>query len=194
MIERKNLHFKKAVISAFNNIQTRFNFIIIEANDYIVEYTNKIVYLNVYHEKLSYEIYFEIGKCPEIINNKYNINLNDIMEVYNIDNGNKIFFATTNNEVIQTVNKLVKIVESYCIDGLLGDESFFNYILKEIEKKHYYKREKLITDNINKKLNIAWRNKEYKLFVNLCNEDEYFLNNIQKRRYLYAVKIIEKLK
>ena len=182
---RAKLGFVKEIKNNFGFLVNEFDYTITYVDDYYVEYKSKITYVEIYHDRISYEMSIVFGLNINTIVN-FRATIMDILEAKNVDVTNKLFQASSKSSLKIVIENLAYLVKTYAKEFLLGDiDSFKNvqsYVNNKLDK--LTKQDNLLT--VEKMANIAWENKEYERLINLYSGILIDLNEIQKRRFAYA--------
>lgn len=192
ILERKMLGFQKTVRKYFSFLENQYDFKCIFSDLYCVKFYSKKVYLNVYHERISYEIYFEIGLLPEEYNNTLKADVRDVLDNSSNTFSNSYFQASKKDDIDIAVEKLANLVKQNGKDLLIGSTSDF----KSISNKRTERQQKaLFFGELRislEKANNAWNCKDYKTVTEAYEQYEEYLNPIQLKRLEYTRKIISR--
>ncbi|MDF9409600.1 hypothetical protein L7E55_14775 [Pelotomaculum isophthalicicum JI] len=184
------LGFQDAVKKYFAFLEDQYGFRCNYSDLYIVKFSSGKVFLNIYHERISYEIYIVIGILPENYNNQLKANLSDILEMSGITNERTFYQASNKNDIYVVIKKLSDLVRIYANDALNGSIDYFKAILEERIQRQ---QNKLILQELKvaeKKANSAWDSKDYKKVVEIYYRFEKYLSLVQIKRLDYAKKMI----
>lgn len=192
VINRNRLGFEKAVKEYFAFLVDEYGYMCILSNLNIVKYTSDKVYFNVYHEKISYEIYFEIGLLPEDCNSQLNVTISDIVETAGLVN-EEIYYQVSNNKDINLiVKKLASLVKTHAKEALKGSFDYF----KEVSEIRYKRQQHaLLIQEIKtaeEKAKKAWDVKDYKTVVKIYSQYEKDLSIVQIKMLEYAKKKVSR--
>lgn len=172
IINRDILGFQDAVKEYFNFIVEQYGFICISSTLYFVQYISDKVFLNVYHENISFEIYFEIGLIAE---REFNLTSNDIEVLYSPEHETKCYQGSNKNNVYFVVKHIADLIEKYAKDALIGSKEFFKNALELKCKNHQHLmllQELYVADEKAKK---AWKIKDYNTVIEIYN---HYLNEL----------------
>lgn len=187
--DRYNLEFKDYVFNEFNFLVEKFNFYVEYFDNHIVKYYSDKVFVNVYYERLSYEIYFCIGMLPESKKN-YKISSFEISSV----NKNKkfnILESTTNPELIsKVIIELANMVKSECYDILLGNLEPLKHLYDVVEKNRENLKLNLKLIEMEREAQVAWNEKNYRKLISIYTRHEKYLTKTQSKKLEYARKKI----
>jgi hypothetical protein len=188
--DRSLLEFQEAVREHFEYIETQYGYKRLSSDPYCVKFNSDTVYLNVYHERISYEIYLEIGILPEDDMNSLKADVLDI--VMNSGNASEQTFyqASNKNAVDVVVKKLANLINLYARDALSGSVSYF----KSVSNKRGQRQQKaLLLEElrvIEEKAKIAWSCKDYSTVVMAYKKYEQHLDAVQLKKLEYARKML----
>lgn len=188
--DRNVLEFQDAVKKYFVFLEDQYGFRCVFSDSYSVKYNSEKVYLNVYHERISYEIYFRIGMLPEDYNNPLKADVSDITRMSNKVSENIFYQAISKNEVYMAVENLANLVRMYAKDALNASIDYYEAILtsRMREQKEALLLQELKTAE--EKAKIAWDNKDYKAVAEEYKQFKEHLSSVQLKRLDYAEKII----
>ncbi len=191
--ERIKLDFEQIAKANFDFLINKFKFKLKYSDKYIIKYSSNIVYLNIYHDKLSYELNIIIGLLPEHRKNGLYLTLYEIIKYFNIDTFIMEYYATIEKYVIEKyLNESSRIIQKYGKNILLGEkEIFINQLFKrKIEEDEMVKEEN--KKLIEKEASEAWNKHDYQLVYKIYYDNYSILNHIQKKRFEIAKKVIKK--
>lgn len=182
------LGFQDAVKEQFSFLVDQYGFSCNSSNLYTIKYISEKVYINIYHERISYEIYFEMGLLPEDYNSQLKVSTSDIVEILSGVNENTCYQASNKSNVNLVIEKLANLVKMYAKEALRGSIDYF----KEISEIRYKKlqhafllQELKIADEKAKK---AWDITDYKTVAEIYSQFEKHLSAVQLKMLHYAEK------
>lgn len=187
-LQRTNLGFQEEVKEYFGFLLTEYGFECVFSDPYCVKFNSDKVYLNVYHERISYEIYFEIGMLPEHYQNTLKVGVKNIIEATENISAKSFYQASTKENVSIAVKELANLVKQYGKNALIGTVEYFQTISDRKAKKQQSEliMEKLkIAEN---KAENAWKKKDYKTVIEIYENIEAHLNTIQTKKLELARK------
>ncbi|CEO89654.1 conserved hypothetical protein [Syntrophaceticus schinkii] len=184
---RYKLGFKDEVLKYFKFLINDYGFKCIETDITFVRYESRVVFVNVYHGRGSYELGLEIGFIGNSRTDEVKYSLKDIIELET----NESFtpFQTSNAEGIKKfIPIMAELVTKYAIDAILGDELFYNRLDKFTTKNFNQYIANMNLASIRPKAAIAWKEKDYKRFVELYGAvAEKYLSQSEKKKIEYAL-------
>lgn len=186
---RITLKFQDAVEEEFKFLKDQYLLNCVENGLYCVKYCSKKIFVSIYHERISYEIYIVIGLLPE--SSKVRVGLEDVVRCEEKKDSPKIFFqASTIDNVKYSVAELASILKRYQ-SKVFPDKIEYIKIVKNYQERltHELYTEETMNDIDNKAVE-AWGNKEYKKVVEAYSQVYDKLNLIQAKRLEYAKKMI----
>lgn len=188
--DRSSLGFQKAVRKHFEFIETKHGFVCIFSDPYCVKYNSGNVYFNVYHERISYEIYLDIGLLPEDYKNSLKADVRDIV-MYSGNTIDQSFYQASNkNAVDVVVKRFANLIKLYAKDAINGSVSYFKSVS---DKREQRQQKTLLLEKlkvIEEKAKIAWGSKDYSAVVMAYKKYEQHLDSIQLKRLQYARKML----
>ncbi|GEM_PF-1778861 len=188
--DRNMLGFEDAVRKYFAFLEDIYGYKCIASDLYCVKYSSDKVYINIYHERISYELYFEIGMLPEKNNNPLIANLNDIVAMCSMLREKVLYQASNNNDVYTVVEKLAHITLTYAKDALNASVEYFKSVgdyRKQMQENALFLQELNLAEEKVKK---AWNMKDYKTVVEVYSTIDNQLNPVQIKRLDYAKKML----
>lgn len=182
---QKQLKFSELVIAYFKYLENSYNYKITKFTSRYVRYESKILFVDIYYERLSYEIGFEIGKIegPETVSYPLEI----VLMAINPNYKGPIFFQASDfislEKCISDISKTVK--ENYN-KVLQGDENLLK-LISQTSRGISTETTKLYSLNpIKEKAAKAWERKKYSEVFYLYNSIANELNPLEKRKMQYA--------
>lgn len=186
---RSLLGFQEAVRKHFAFLEEQYGYRCDSSDLYCVKYSSDRVYLNVYHEKLSYEIYLQIGLLPENYYNQLKVNSGEIIKLSDL-NENVYYQASNFDDVNAAIEKLANIVRIYAIDALKGSVDYFKAISvarAQSQQDALLLQELKIAEE---KAKSAWDKKDFQTVVEIYDKVKKYLTPVQFKRLDYAKKRI----
>lgn len=184
-LERNNIGFQEAVNEYFGFLSSEYGFNLVHSDLYKVKYESKNAYVNIYHERLSYELYFEVGLSPDNNKNKLWADSKDFIDT---DKGKTFFQASSKESVITEVKTLAEVLREHGKDALLGLSDFFNNIVNNRERHQNEALKKEQLRLVDPKVNDALKRKDYSLVVEVYSGFEEYLNSLQAKKLEFAKK------
>lgn len=186
--DRSNLEFQEAVKKHFAFVEDQYKFKLIFADLYTVKYVSEKAYLNIYHERASYELYFRIGILPENYNNLFKADTKDIVAMCcALDK--EAFYQASNKEVVnKIVEKLADIAKVYAKNALNASYDFFEDVAHFRKQKQEDTLHMIEIRTAENKANSAWNGKDYKMVVEIYTQFKGQLSPVQQRKLEYAKK------
>lgn len=182
---RSRLGFQEAVRKHFAFLEEQHGYRCDSVDLYCVKYSSAKVYLNIYHEKLSYEIYLVIGLLPENYNSQLKVTSRDIIKMFEL-NENPYYQASNFDDVNTAIEKLSNIVSIYAKDALEGVDDYFKAIAAmrvQSQKDVLHAHELKIAEEKAKK---AWDRKDFEAIVEIYDKIEKQLTPAQLKMLDYA--------
>ncbi|KJS66081.1 MAG: hypothetical protein JL50_13065 [Peptococcaceae bacterium BICA1-7] len=191
--ERNLLGFQEEVKRHFEYLISDYGYRCVFSDPYCVKFQTDKVYLNIYHEKISYEVYVEIGLIPEDYQNKLRIGIKDIIE--NSASSEKVlpFYQASNpRSISKAVGELAKLLRIHGKEALAGQYQYYKKIseMKLQRQQTAYTEEMLkITEN---RANDAWKRKDFSKVIELYEPIKQHLNTTQIKKLEYAKSFSKK--
>jgi hypothetical protein len=186
--ERERLGFREAVLKSFAFL-SGYGLKVVQEESTFVRYESKIIFVNFYHGRASYEIGVEIGRLDR--SEKYGLTY--IVSTAGKDAWEKegfgqstMFQVSTIEGVLEFVPKVAELIKKYGCDFLRGDSIFYDQ-LERVNKRRaieYTKRQNL--DQIRKKAEAAWSRKDFSAVVRFYQSITTDLTEIESKRLAYA--------
>jgi hypothetical protein len=134
---------------------------------------------------MSYEIDSVLGTNMMGTTN-FRMTILDILKAKNVNITNKLFQASSESSLEIVVEKLANLIKEHAKEFLSGDIVAFKNVQRYIDNStdKFEKRNKLSI--VERRAELAWRNREYQTLIDLYSDILNDLNEIQKRRLAYA--------
>lgn len=194
LVNREILGFKEEVLSTFSFLIEEYGFQIIETKPTFVRFESPLVFVNVYHGRLSSELGLEIGPIKQSssrLESRYS--LSDILDsVDKRKEENYTFFqASTKERVKKYVAKAAELVRKYGVDALKGDSATFERLraIQAHNSQDYLKEIKL--GRIRPKAEEAFRRKDYSKVVELLEPVRAELRPSELKKLEYSKKHLD---
>jgi hypothetical protein len=187
-MNREMLEFQDAVKEYFAFLNDKYGFKCISSTLYLVKYISDKVFIDIYHERISFEIYFVVGLLKD---NKVRLTSNDIELLYSPEHATKCYQGSNKKNVYFSVEHIANVAEQYSKDALIDSEKFFKDTLAMESKEQQCNlllQEIRIADEKAKK---AWEVKDYKTVIEIYNQYAGQLNAIQKKMLDYSKRKVE---
>ena len=188
-IERQTIAFEKVANKYFRYLIEKYSFEMVYSDLYCVKFLSEYVYVNVYHEKLSYEMDFVIGLKPEHIDNKLYAKLENIIDYYQININIKIPFCATSRESVEKfIAEIAKLLKDYGEKLIKGDRDLYKEIA-EVRSRQL--NERVSKQNLLKAEHqaiIAWDNRDFDRVISIYSNIAPNLNKTQRKRLELAKK------
>lgn len=184
--EREKLGFVEFVLDQFQFLKDVYSFQCSYKNNYCVCYDSQNVKVCIYHERISYELYLEMGLKHDNVQ-VHTAMLTDILELAGVHDQRAKFLQASSRESVQAaVDTLAMLTQKYAYDVLSGNEATFRALetLKQERTERLLKMDMLA--GIEEKAQNAWRAKDYAKVISLYAPVEGNLNEIQTKRLEYA--------
>lgn len=190
VLDRSLLGFQEAVKEYFEFIETQNGYKQISSDPCCVKFKSDTTYLNIYHERISYEIYFEIGILPEGNMNSLKADIRDIV-LYTANPSDQSFYQASNKNAVEVVVKvLANLIDSYAKDALSGS---VNYLKSVSVKRAQKQQQALILEELRvneEKAKLAWSSKDYSAVKEAYEKYEQYLDSVQLKRLQYGRKML----
>ncbi len=192
-IKREDLHFAQSVKKSFAFLSRTYNMQSVESTPINVRYENKDVYINIYHENLSYELGVRIGQLSDKKGRSYW--LEEVLRVFagQKHNYGTFFQASNAEDVRKSVIDVAMYVEKFYGPLLRNDSDAFQRLESACRLfGEQYERESILKD-IRLKAEKAWKNKEYEKVVKLFKPYHSELKKTEIAKLEYSLKHINYL-
>ena len=186
--ERFSLGFQDAVREYFAFIENQYGFKCSSSDLYCVKYTSDKAYLHVYHERISFELYFVIGMLPESYNNPLKADTRDFIAMDNGVDRALLYQASKKEGVRAAVEKLAELTGTHAVDAFSGSPQFFEVIANSRTQRQEIAMRIYQLKTADQQARIAWDNKDYKAVVELYTPYEPHLRPAQSKRLNIARK------
>jgi len=182
---RKGVNFYDLVLKHFNFLLEEYNFSVIEISDYKAEFSSKGVSVAVYHEKLSYEVYLTISLYGKTYY------LNEVLDWKGVKEQQKVYQALNTQTVNSVLLEICSLFKQYCADIITLSKQDVEVVADILDTQRKNKQRISEHRALTSSANIAWKEKNYKRFVEIYEGYYSQLNDIQRKQLVYAKKKIE---
>ncbi|MEA3347328.1 MAG: hypothetical protein U9Q21_04510 [Candidatus Auribacterota bacterium] len=194
MNKRTELNFAKEVISIFDFLTKEYNFRLVGTDSlYVVRYESKLVFINIYHEKISYELGFSIGLLSDKERRGYTID--ELIRLK--DSGEEqqpIFFqASTKKDARYCIQELSKLVKQNGGLALKGDHSAFVHLDRIREDLGSKQQREYELRQIRKEAQEFWKKKKYARLIDLYSSIFDDLTQSEIKKLIYARNQFKKM-
>jgi hypothetical protein len=182
---RMKLGFTREIEKQFNFLVIQFNFVIVHSDDYYIKYESPKSYVEIYHDRISYEVSIVFGINKKGTANS-RVSITDILESKHVNIANGLFQASSESSLKKVIDELACLVKNYSKEFLLGDMKAFNSVQSHISNNTNILNKRNMLSVIENQAKSAWENGEYENVIALYSEIVEDLNEIQKRKLSYA--------
>jgi len=187
-IKRENLHFVDAVKKAFNFLIYSYDMQCVASTSTNVRYQNESIYINIYHEYLSYELGIRIGRLADDSCRSYG--LEEVLralagEIYNCST---FLQASCANKIQKSIMDLAVLVEKYYGPLLRNDSEAFECVASTSCEIGTQNEKEITLKNIRMEADKAWKHKEYTKIVKLYTSIKPELTKSENAKLEYAIK------
>jgi len=186
--KRSKLRFAHEVEQAFDFLVDDYDMRCVESGHTLVSYESKLVFVDIYHEPISYELRVEIGLASDDRSDSYS--LAEVLQAFlGEGHGHTTFYQSSSPEGVRdSVKSLAELLHKYYGPALRGEQSAFESI--ELASRRI--AEKLMLDmkqrDIRAKAIKAWQAKDYATLAQLYESIKSNLTNAEKGKLEYALK------
>lgn len=184
---RENLGFKDSVLKNFDFLTSEYSFKCIDKDIYCVKFKSSSVQLDIFHERISYEIYFELRLKRGFFYKEYATTLEDLLELSGVLKTTSVFYqASSIDSVNEAVSQIAELVKKYAKNALRGNITTFKklQVIKEERTEILLKQEKM--KELERKASEAWIIKDYEEVYKLYLPYESQLSDVQRKKLEYA--------
>ena len=187
---RATLGFKEAVLSAFYFLTTEYGFRCVKTEVTFVRYESSSAFINIYHGRGSFELGFEIGPLAESPELEEHFSLGDVVDVMDArkETGYNFFQVSDREGVQKFVPRLAELVRKYADLALRGNQEFFRRLREMQTQKSDLFLKEMRLEQIRPKVEIAWREKNYRKAVELYESVHNDLSSLELQKLDYARK------
>jgi type IV secretory pathway VirB6-like protein len=134
-VNRKNLGFVSSVKTYFNFLISDYGFKCTKNNDYYVCYETSKIRFEIYHERISYEIYVNIINKPSKETPEFSTILSEIIDFLEVDKKKTEFQASNETSINNCVKILSEYLKEYGIIFLNNDTKKIHELYVFLSKK-----------------------------------------------------------
>jgi hypothetical protein len=188
---RGTLGFAEAVISAFRFLVDDFSFACVKQDVTFVRFQSNVVFVNVYHGRISFELNVEIGELtigqahPEV-----SFTIGEILHLVNPKEATNYrpYQVHTGESVKKFVSELARLVKEYAIPALIGDHVFFQRVADVQAKTSNAYMKELHLNRTRPMVETAWHQKNYPRVIELYDSMLEDLTPAEAKRLAFAKK------
>jgi hypothetical protein len=186
---RASLGFPEAVKSSFKFLVDDFSFRCVREDATFVRFESNVVFVNVYHGRISFELNVEIGELAEgLPENPFTIG--EILHLVNAKEAANYrpFQVHTFDSVKKFVSEIARLTKEYASPPLSGDHMFFHRLseLRTQRSNEYLKGIRL--NRTRTDVEAAWHQKNYPRVIELYDSMHEDLTPAEAKRLAYAKK------
>jgi hypothetical protein len=185
---REQFGFPDAVFESFRFLVQNYGFAIVKHDATFVRFESKVVFVNVYHGRGSYELGVEIGELrtnesiPE-----FGYTLREIILLSDVAVGSKFRpYQIDKPELVKAyVAATADLVQKYAHSALVGDGDVFDKLSEvQLNKSNEYLKS-IELSKVRADCDIAWREKNYEQLVKRYEavKDDLTPSEIKKLEY-----------
>jgi hypothetical protein len=198
--DRLGLGFEASVTRHFEFLED-LGYMIVEAGETLVRYERTPFFVRVFHGRSSYELGVEIGRTVtrngQRIEQAYPIGyLAHVIGGVALDEY-RSQSATTRTQVDRFVAELGRWLGAHGKPALRGDESIYDAMSKAVAKDSAQQIDAMRAVELRRRVDHAWRTKDYATVVQVYDELDRELNTVNLRafevsRRVYAQKALDR--
>lgn len=182
-----DLGFEESALAAFSFVEKQ-GFKLVQQSLTLVRYESSTVFLNIYHDRMSFELEVEVGALKKP---SQRLSLTDILlwtGVWQKEGfGQHVTFQVSKkSDVVTFVRKLAQLVENYAKPFLSNDRAAFEQAaLLQKQRADDYVQE-VSNSNIRSKAQQAWETHDYTTLIELYTLISDTLTSVETLRLAYA--------
>jgi hypothetical protein len=185
---RGKLGFVSATKKAFLFLTEEYGMRCVKSNAEFVSYKSDKVFLRIWHEPLSYELYVRIGLVSR--NKETSYGLEDVLEmVLGIDHNVTTFYqASTLNKVENSVSDMANVVKKYYQPFLRGQRESFALLATVATARAEKITKNLMLQQMREKASLAWQKKNYSKVIEIYGPYRSELTSSEVKKLEYSLK------
>lgn len=191
MSNPKNFCFKEEVTRQFDFLKEH-GFLLVHSEPPFVRFESRRACVNIYHERLSYEIGLNVGPLPNAGQLSYSTSeIGSLLEPSIGSDIYRDFAATTVRGVAEGVQRLAKLLRHYVNLGLFQDICLFERLRENRKTLSIRFERQLRLSQMRIKLDLAWTARDFaEVAVILC-PFQSSLTPTEMRKFKYAKKKLD---
>ncbi|MCK4946913.1 MAG: hypothetical protein KAQ99_04285 [Candidatus Aureabacteria bacterium] len=194
MNKRTELNFAKEVISTFDFLTKEYNFRLVGTDClYVVRYESNLVFINIYHEKISYELGFSIGLLSDKEKRGYTIDELVRLKDLGAEKQPIFFQASTKKDVKHCIQELSKLVKQNGGLALKEDRSVFVHLDRIREDLGSKQQREYELRQVRKEAQEFWKKKTYDRLIELYSSIFDDLTQSEIKKLIYARNQLKKI-
>ena len=186
--KREELNFIKEALLAFRFLIDDYGFRLIKTDSpVLLRYESDLLFVNITHDRISYELDFEIGS---IDNESDSFSLSDLAFFQTgVEDQSSFFFqASTSEHVKYCVFKMAEMVRKYAQVALRGDLSVFDAMKKNQIERASLSQKEVFCKTVRHEADVAWKQKNFALVTELLEKIAADLTPHELKRLEYCKK------
>lgn len=179
---RETLKFIGYVTKHFSFLTEEFCFSMSGIDDYRAQFYKDDICITIYHERLSYEIYLTISLCGKTYY------LNEVLNCCGLKEKQKVYQAVNEQSVDVVLSEISTLFKRYCVNIITSSKKDVDAVINllEVQRRNYQLKNELNT--FTKLADLAWKEKDYKRFVQICDGHKGWLTSLQQKQLVYTRK------
>ncbi len=187
--------FAKLAQDKFSFLVSEYSFCCVEATNYVVRFESDKVFVSVrYDASRSFELDVEVGELNVLYGGEERpFNLGEILRLEGAEKKERYtFFQASEPEALTNCTaRLALLLSTYGVEFLKGNKYSFKRLSTFREKEcNQYALETELTD-IRRKVQVAWKDKNYSRVVELYQPVEDVISEAEKKKLAFAKKQIK---
>ena len=185
---RALLGFAEEAQKAFAFLSKEYGFHIASSEVTIVRHRSAIVFVNIYHGRMSYELRLEIGRLDEPSEVKNPFHMGNLISVEDEERGRRYRAYQTNQVelVPRGLALMAADLRRYGGRALRGDRVFYAQLRAARERAARRFGREMTVSQTRQQAETAWREKDYPKVASLYDEISDHLSLAERKRRDYA--------
>jgi hypothetical protein len=190
--KRKALGFQETVRRHFAFLEDQYGFECTDSDLYKVQYCNEQLFFQIWHERLSYEMYFIVGQLPVYYGNPNEVPLQSMID---IANDQSLYSVNTKEKVELAVRKLEEYAKKYAVEIIImGVGEYFKKKANKRKIDEFYGSVKDYLESSEINLKKLWDEGEYtRAMLTIEGIKDYFNNQQFEELKTETIKIINEI-
>jgi len=150
-----------------------------------IVYSSLMVNIEIYYERISFEIYLEITLKKQNIS----CSIDEIIKSQHFLQWKRVYTsATTEKTICKSVSEIAEILQSIGSKYIDGDIEAFRIVQTKKNAEHNVLLLKKRLSDAEKRATLSWRNKDYAEVIKAYNPIYEYLTPTQRRKLEYCIR------
>ncbi|MBI2837241.1 MAG: hypothetical protein HYX75_02940 [Acidobacteria bacterium] len=186
--DRRNLGFAQKVRTLFDPLAAKHDFRCVSENVTLVRYESKLLYLNVYHGRSSYELGIEIDRVGGESESEHGFTLSELLQAQDPAKGAQFryYTARTREAVDRGVELLFELFKECAGEALGGSGAYFTRLREQRERWKQDYAQNVLASQVRPQAKEAFRRGDFGESVRLYESIRESLTSTERKKLEFA--------